>query len=116
MIQLLIPLSQRPSLYAGLLRRLAQRTDKFCVIGDFHGNLPGAKFPEVTLCTLSGRDVKIIRIHGLVRRQEHYRLRLQPADRLRRILIRINSLLNILFLTAAHFGYDERWMRYHEPC
>ena len=91
----------------GELKRQLALCEPNAVTGKYGSNI-------FSLSPLPRRYMEIVRIHCLVRGKEHYRLRLQVADGLRRLMVCIDCLLDFPFFTAAHIGYDERRMGHHE--
>ena len=112
-VEPLVALAERSRRKAGLSRRSLKRAHELRVVGNFKSFLRRAELREIPRSSGSGRNVKIIRIHHGVRRNDDQRIRLEAHRKLCRPLVSAHRRRNPALPAAPHRRHDKRRMRHH---
>ena len=114
MIQLFLPLSHSSRRKSPDIRQSAQFFHKFSIIPNLCFHSPRPELSQIPLGLLPRRYMEIVRIHRLVRRYQHDRLRLDFPDPFGCFPVGADRILYFLFLPSSHIRHDQWRMGKHK--
>ena len=113
-IQLPVPFTERACRKALLFRQYADHIPKLPVIAFIKPDFGSAETGKGAGCPLSGRDMKIIRVHDAVGTCDDNGLRLEHGDLRRDLFISPGRFFDFGFASPSHRGHDHGRMRDHK--